>query len=273
MCRHLFSELTFQNVWQVGASAHLATVAKKADFCGNAPVSVKQLAKGPTDGKITGGKDSGPVKKSKGAARKAGNPAALASFLAKKKEKLKSAAGSTDCQHYESDSAQSGGSSRDEDEERLVFDTFEPAQEDFDGMRAILKFMIEEEYDADGLVRLLIRQASEVGMVIKIADDDEVYGVMSVTNMSQASSALSLQQIGNFILAKCPESTTKETFANAITGNTGFIISERQPYIPRELAVPLLKALLDEIRDAQNSQVGKIKKKYSLIVKMDNYYK
>jgi hypothetical protein len=257
--RNLFSELTFENVLQVGASAHLATVAKKADFCGNAPVSVKQLAKGPTDGKI---KDSCPARKSKGAARKAGNPAALASFLAKKKEQLKSAAGSTDCQHCESDSAQSGGSSRDEDEERLVFDTFEPAQEDFDGMRAILKLMIEDEYDADGLVRLLIRQASEVGMVIKIADDDEVYGVMSVTNMSQASSALSLQQIGNFILAKCPQSM-KETFANAITGNTGLLISERQPYIPRELAVPLLKALLEEIRDAQNSQVEKIKKKYS----------
>ena len=48
----------------------------------------KEGRKGHTDGKITGGKDSGPGKKSKGAARKAGNPAALASFLAKKKEKL-----------------------------------------------------------------------------------------------------------------------------------------------------------------------------------------
>eukprot|EP00961_Rhodomonas_salina_P266960 3607279-Rhodomonas_salina.1 len=119
----------------------------------------------------------------------------------------------------------------------------------------------DQEFDAAGLVRLMIQQAGEVGMTIKNEDEDEVHGVMSVTPMSQPS-VLSLKQIGDFILAKCPESM-KETFVKAISGKTGFIISEREPNTPVELAVPLLTLLLDDIQDAQNSQHEKVKNKYS----------
>lgn len=150
---------------------------------------------------------------------------------------------------------QSDDNSGDEQEEiSLAFDTFGPAQEDFAGIQACVERMLEgQEFDARGLTELIIKQTVELGMVVKIVGQDQVYGVMSVANMSQASSVTSLKQIGDFVVDKCPE-CSRALFEIAVKGKTGLIINERPTGTPPGLALPLLTSLLDEIKEAQTSQ-------------------
>jgi len=135
----------------------------------------------------------------------------------------------------------------------LAFDTFGPAQEDCEGIEGCVAGMLDgREFDCRGLTELIIRQAVELGMVVKIVGEDEVYGVMSVADMSQSSVA-SLREIGDFIVDKCPESS-RALFESAVKGKTGLVINERPTGTPPGLALPLLTSLLDEIKEAQTGQ-------------------
>jgi hypothetical protein len=182
----------------------------------------------------------------KGKKKGGGPPPAAAAFLAAKKKAEEEATAAAAAAEEGGDAKQEsdGGSDDDstdiDDDNALALDTFDPSQDDFEGMQSFVCNMLDgQDFDSEGLVNLMIEQAGEVGMVMKIVDEEDVYGVLSVTNLNQASSRPCLKQISDFILAKCPASL-KDTFANALSGSTGFIISERCENTPQELAVPLI---------------------------------
>eukprot|EP00802_Teleaulax_amphioxeia_P014697 Tamp_14770.p1 GENE.Tamp_14770~~Tamp_14770.p1 ORF type:complete len:388 (+),score=106.26 Tamp_14770:69-1166(+) len=203
----------------------------------------------------------------KGKAKKGGPPPAAAAFLARKKaeeEAAAAAAAEAGSEASGDEGQQSDDHSGGEHEEiSLAFDTFGPAQEDCEGIEGCVAGMLDgREFDCRGLTELIIRQAVELGMVVKIVGEDEVYGVMSVADMSQSSVA-SLREIGDFIVDKCPESS-RALFESAVKGKTGLVINERPTGTPPGLALPLLTSLLDEIKEAQTGQYKKLRDKYAV---------
>ena len=191
----------------------------------------------------------------KGKAGKGGPPPAVLRFLAAKKKAEEAAAAAASSSGVTEQENLSDGSSDTgicEIGSALEFETFDPTVDDFESMQAFVSSMLDcQEFDSEGLIDLVIAQSGTVGMLIRIAEEDEVYGLMSVTNMSQATSRLCLKQIGAFITDKCPNHH-KETFAKAVSGNTGLIINARIENTAADPTVPLLTALLDEIEDARN---------------------
>ena len=191
----------------------------------------------------------------KGKAGKGGPPPAVLRFLAAKKKAEEAAAAAASSSGVTEQENLSDGSSDTgicEIGSALEFDTFDPTVDDFESMQAFVSSMLDgQEFDSEGLIDLVIAQSGTVGMLIRIAEEDEVYGLMSVTNMSQATSRLCLKQIGAFITDKCPN-RHKETFAKAVCGNTGLIINVRMENTAADPTVPLLVELLDEIEDARN---------------------
>ena len=150
----------------------------------------------------------------------------------------------------------SSDSGSDADEVNVTFDNFDPVEDDFHGIKMFVANLLDgQSFDSSGLVDLVLGQSGQVGTVIKIMDEEEVYGVMTVVSMQGAATQVCLQQIGDFILKKCPASQ-KEAFARAVRGNTGLIISERMINVPPELAVPLLQGLRSELAKANKDPVS-----------------
>ncbi len=213
-------------------------------------------------------------KKGKSAAAKKGPPPAAAAFLAKKRAEAEAEAAAA-AAAAAGETIEGGGNSSESETEAaeqvaLSLDTFNPEPEDEAGMLACVTDMpigVEGgEECAAGLVRLILKQSGECGFVVKIANDEDVYGLMSVLNMNQASAVPSLGQVGAFIAARSPDSD-KHLWAEAVAGSTGLVISERALGTPVDLAVPLLISLLDEIKEAQTGQYKKLREKY----KFDSY--
>ena len=151
----------------------------------------------------------------------------------------------------------SSDSGSDADEINVTFDCFNPVEEDFHGIKLFLAGLLDEQnFDSSGLVDLVLGQSGEVGSVVKIMDEEEVYGVLSVVDVATASSVSPcLKQISDFILKKCPKSK-HVTFAEALRRKTGLIISERMINMPPEMAVPLLDGLCNELKDANTDKVS-----------------
>ena len=149
----------------------------------------------------------------------------------------------------------SSDSGSDIDEINVSFDFVDPVEADFHGIKLFLMNLLDgNNFDSSGLVDLMLEQAGEVGTVIKVVGEDEVYGFMSVVDMRTSSSTLCLKEIGDFILKKCPPSQ-HDAFARVLRGKTGLIVCERMINVPPELAVPLLDAFCSELQQAQKDQV------------------
>jgi hypothetical protein len=149
----------------------------------------------------------------------------------------------------------SSDSGSDVDEINVSFDFVDPVEADFHGIKLFLVNLLDgNNFDSSGLVDLMLEQAGEVGTVIKVVGEDEVYGFMSVVDMRTSSSTLCLKEIGDFILKKCPPSQ-HDAFARVLRGKTGLIVCERMINVPPELAVPLLDAFCSELQQAQKDQV------------------
>ena len=157
------------------------------------------------------------------------------------------------------DSDEDSGS--DTDHVDVTFDSFDPVEADFHGIKMFFaNFLDGQPFDSSGLVDIVLAQSGEVGTVLKVMDEDDVYGVISVANLQTASSEASLQQIVDFVSKKCPTSQ-QDAFAKALRGKTGLIISERMLNVPPELAVPLVDGLFQEISNSQ--KVSSLRNKYA----------
>ena len=157
------------------------------------------------------------------------------------------------------DSDEDSGS--DTDHVDVTFDSFDPVEADFHGIKMFFaNFLDGQTFDSSGLVDIVLAQSGEVGTVLKVMDEDDVYGVISVANLQTASSEASLQQIVDFVSKKCPTSQ-QDAFAKALRGKTGLIISERMLNVPPELAVPLVDGLLQEISNSQKD--SSLRNKYA----------
>ncbi|EKX55359.1 hypothetical protein GUITHDRAFT_62643, partial [Guillardia theta CCMP2712] len=144
------------------------------------------------------------------------------------------------------------------DEIQVVFDSFNPKEEDFHGMKLfLLNFLDGAEYNSSELCDLVLEQSGTVGTVVKVKDEEEVYGLMSVISMKANRDKECLKQIRDFILSKSSKqaSASIQSIFDSTNTNVGLIVSERMINMPQDMAVPLINSLFDEIEGAKKAKV------------------
>jgi len=129
---------------------------------------VKEPAKTPTAAKAA----SPAAAIAKKAKRKGGPPPAAAAFLAAKRQAEEDAANVADCPAGGSDMRSEDGDDGVGEVESMTFDTFDPSQDDFEGMHDCISHMLDSQvFDSDGLARLIIKQVF-VGESICVIRDE-----------------------------------------------------------------------------------------------------
>jgi hypothetical protein len=151
------------------------------------------------------------------------------------------------------------GEGSDFEELNVIFDHFNPKESDFGGIRQFLSNLLcGAPYNVGELVDVIIGQSGAVGTVVKVAGEEEVYGVTSVISFAHYASFECIKQITKFILSKCPADQhplLEKMLRSSEHGHTGFIVNERMVNMPNEMALPLMKGLFDEIGWSQQDQV------------------
>ncbi len=152
------------------------------------------------------------------------------------------------------------GEGSDFEELNVVFDHFNPKESDFGGIRQFLSNLLcGTPFNVGELVDIIIGQSGAVGTVVKVAGEEEVYGVTSVVSLTHYASTECVKQIKKFVLSKCPADLRprlEKMCRSSEHGNTGFIVNERMVNMPNEMALPLMKGLFDELGWSQEDQVG-----------------
>ncbi|MCO5575211.1 hypothetical protein L7F22_029009 [Adiantum nelumboides] len=137
----------------------------------------------------------------------------------------------------------------DDDSQEIVdvdFEFFDPKEEDFHGVKALLRTYLDDAtWDLGGFVDIILGQPT-VGTVIKTAEDESPIGVITVLNLGRYKEKSSLVHVYDFLERNVSDSTKLEVF-NHNPSEVGLLISERLINIPEELAPPLYKGLLDEV--------------------------
>jgi len=162
----------------------------------------------------------------------------------------------------ESDESSNDSSSGDEyDEVQVDFEHSSPAEGDFHGMKMFFnKWLDDDPFDESGLADLIVKEGSEVGTVVKVVDQEEVYGLISALSFKSHGLEPCMQQITKFIQKKCPSAQSAQlenVLGGRGKGHTGLLVNERMVNVPPELALPLAQSLFDELRDPSNANACK----------------
>jgi hypothetical protein len=146
------------------------------------------------------------------------------------------------------------------DELDVVFDSFDPKEDDFHGIKVFLTELLDgEAFDSSGMVDEVLANAGTVGTVVKVQDAEEVFGVMSVVSLRESKKETWAQQVEAFIASKCPQSLKSKLdkyVGPDASSHGGLIVSERLANMPQEMALPMMRSMFDEIKKAQKEAVS-----------------
>ncbi|KAG8435491.1 hypothetical protein GDO86_013429 [Hymenochirus boettgeri] len=180
-----------------------------------------------------------------------------------------------------SESEEDSEDSEEEEEEDLNevvnidFEAFSISDSDHDGIKKLLKqLFLKAHVNITELTDLLIQQ-NHIGSVIKQAegqeesddegDEDEVFGFISLLNLTERKGTPCAEQIKELVLSHCEEiceQSTVEQLDKVLNDNSkpvGFLLSERFINVPAQIALPMHQQLQKELADAQktNKPCGK----------------
>uniref|UniRef100_F6UR50 BRCA2 and CDKN1A interacting protein n=1 Tax=Macaca mulatta TaxID=9544 RepID=F6UR50_MACMU len=173
---------------------------------------------------------------------------------------------------------------RDEEEEDEVEDEDEDdddSEEEEDEEDDVIDEEVNIEFEAyslsdndyDGIKKLL--QQNHIGSVIKQTDvsedsdddvdEDEVFGFISLLNLTERKGTQCAEQIQELILSFCEKNCEKsmveqlDKFLNDTTKPVGLLLSERFINIPPQIALPMYQQLQKELAEAHrtNKPCGK----------------
>ncbi|KAJ5068752.1 brca2 and cdkn1a interacting protein [Anaeramoeba ignava] len=137
-----------------------------------------------------------------------------------------------------------------ENEDILVdFEFFDPKPEDETQIIPFFQNWIDiKNLDLDGIIQFILHQ-TRVGTVIKNGENGDIFGFISVINISKYKMN-SVEKIIESIIEKS-QKTPKKNFMKMLFANPkkqiGLIVSNRIINLPLELAPPLTRGLFDEI--------------------------
>ncbi|CAK6436007.1 unnamed protein product [Pipistrellus nathusii] len=175
-----------------------------------------------------------------------------------------------------------GDSDEEEDEDEVVgeevnveFEAFSISDSDYDGIKRLLQqLFLKAPVNTAELTELLIQQ-SHIGSVIKQTDvsedsdddvdEDEVFGFISLLNLTERKGTPCAEQIKALALRGCAKSCEKsvveqlDKLLNDSSRPVGLLLSERFINVPAQVALPLHRQLQKELAEAHktNKPCGK----------------
>ncbi|XP_015277174.1 PREDICTED: BRCA2 and CDKN1A-interacting protein [Gekko japonicus] len=161
------------------------------------------------------------------------------------------------------------------EEVNVEFEAHSISDNDYNGIKKLLQqLFLKAPVNTAELTDILIQQ-NHVGSVIKQAEDfeesddeddaDEVFGFISLLNLTERKGTQCAEQIKELILSQCEkncEQSMVEQLDELLSDTTkpiGFLLSERFINVPPQIALPMHQQLQKELTEAQrtNKPCGK----------------
>ncbi|XP_074642875.1 protein BCCIP homolog [Tubulanus polymorphus] len=174
-----------------------------------------------------------------------------------------------------------------EKEIQIDFEARTADDSDFHGIRRLLQqLFIKANIDLTEMSDMIIAQ-NYVGSIIKqcelseeeddedISDSNEVFGVISVINVTVKKDADFVKQMVSTLTERCNDCNKRDQFKNYFSDSRqclGFLINERFINIPPQIALPSFQALKKEIEKA-NQKKMKFEFKNFLMISKTNVLK
>uniref|UniRef100_G3SD90 BRCA2 and CDKN1A-interacting protein n=2 Tax=Gorilla gorilla gorilla TaxID=9595 RepID=G3SD90_GORGO len=162
-----------------------------------------------------------------------------------------------------------------DEEVHIEFEAYSLSDNDYDGIKKLLQqLFLKAPVNTAELTDLLIQQ-NHIGSVIKQTDvsedsnddldEDEVFGFISLLNLTERKGTQCVEQIQELILSFCEKNCEKsmveqlDKFLNDTTKPVGLLLSERFINVPPQIALPMYQQLQKELAGAHrtNKPCGK----------------
>uniref|UniRef100_A0AC11D2V9 BRCA2 and CDKN1A interacting protein n=1 Tax=Ovis aries TaxID=9940 RepID=A0AC11D2V9_SHEEP len=160
-------------------------------------------------------------------------------------------------------------------EVNIEFEAYSISDNDYDGIKKLLQqLFLKAPVNTAELTDLLIQQ-NHIGSVIKQTDasedsdddvdEDEIFGFISLLNLTERKGTPCAEQIKELILRLCEKNCEKSTVEeldrlfNDTARPVGFLLSERFINVPPQIALPMHQQLQKELAEARrtNKPCGK----------------
>uniref|UniRef100_A0A1A7YBA2 Protein BCCIP homolog n=1 Tax=Iconisemion striatum TaxID=60296 RepID=A0A1A7YBA2_9TELE len=182
----------------------------------------------------------------------------------------------------ESEEEESEASEEEINEEVVVdFEAHAISNNDFNGIKKLLQqLFLKAHVDTAEMTDIIIQQ-NHVGSVIKQAevpedsdddDPDEVFGFITMLNLTERKGVQCVEGIKELIVDQCeknaPHSVTEqlEQIFSDTTKPVGLLLSERFINVPPQIALPLHTQLQKEMAEAQRTNKPSVKCHYCLMI-------
>lgn len=162
-----------------------------------------------------------------------------------------------------------------DEEVNIEFEAYSITNNDHDGIKKLLQqLFLKAPVNTTELTDLLIQQ-NHIGSVIKQTnvsedsdddeDEDEIFGFISLLNLTERKGTQCAEQIKELILNCCEKNCEKSMveqlvkLLNDTTKPVGFLLSERFINVPPQIALPMHQQLQKELAEAHktNKPCGK----------------
>uniref|UniRef100_A0A2K5JYC1 BRCA2 and CDKN1A-interacting protein n=1 Tax=Colobus angolensis palliatus TaxID=336983 RepID=A0A2K5JYC1_COLAP len=162
-----------------------------------------------------------------------------------------------------------------DEEVNIEFEAYSLSDNDYDGIKKLLQeLFLKDPVNTAELTDLLIQQ-NHIGSVIKQTDvsedseydvdEDEVFGFISLLNLTERKGTQCPEQIQELVLSFCEKNCEKsiveqlDKFLNDTTKPVGLLLSERFINIPPQIALLMYRQLQKELVEAHraNKPCGK----------------
>ncbi|GAA6100563.1 protein BCCIP homolog [Tachysurus ichikawai] len=181
------------------------------------------------------------------------------------------------------DSGEESENSEEEINEEVVvdFEAHTISDHDFNGIKKLLQqLFLKAHVNTSELTDVIIQQ-NHIGSVIRQAevpddsdneDPDEVFGFISIINLTERKGMECVEQIKELVLGQCEKvcsAAVQEQFQQVIedmSKNVGLLLSERFINVPPQIALPLYTQLLEEMSEAQRTNKPSGKCHYCLLI-------
>ncbi|XP_067389447.1 BRCA2 and CDKN1A-interacting protein [Emydura macquarii macquarii] len=167
------------------------------------------------------------------------------------------------------------------EEVNVEFEAHSISDNDYDGIKKLLQqLFLKASVNTAELTDILIQQ-NHIGSVIKQAevqeesggdgddddgdDEDEVFGFISLLNLTERKGTQCAEQIKEMILSQCEKNCEQsmveqlDKLLNDTTKPVGFLLSERFINVPPQISLPMHQQLQKELAETQrtNKPCGK----------------
>uniref|UniRef100_A0A8C6UGK5 Protein BCCIP homolog n=1 Tax=Neogobius melanostomus TaxID=47308 RepID=A0A8C6UGK5_9GOBI len=182
----------------------------------------------------------------------------------------------------ESGEEESGDSEEEINEEVLVdFEAHSITHNDFNGIKKLLQQLFLKAHVNTADITDLIIQQNHIGSVIRQAevpedsdddDPDEVFGFISMINLTERKGLQCVEELKELVLDQCHRSCSEaeaERLEKALSDSSksvGLLLSERFINVPPQIALPLHKQLQEEMSEAQRTNKPSGRCHYCLMI-------